>query len=135
MRCPKCHNIYQDPMLKYCLQDGTLLEPQLASDQDAPTLLMNIDSSDLDNRRPYKTKNFEGRCKMVMQAILMMAARQPITEVGIRQLAPRFMTGEQAIKAVEALVEEKPVYKYTTAHPDGRRISIYWWDRETLGEE
>jgi hypothetical protein len=45
MRCPKCQRIYKDPTLRFCLDDGIVLEPLPSRfRQDATTEIMNAPS-------------------------------------------------------------------------------------------
>ena len=127
MYCPKCQRTYDDDTLKFCLQDG---EP-LKHNQDAPTLTMEPD--DLDTRRPYKKSNLKEGCKVSLEATLRFIGRQPITERGIIDLAPRFMTEEQVREAIKGLFEDG--FLKEISFPDISRLQMYWWDVDKMNED
>jgi hypothetical protein len=132
MRCPICKKMYDDQALRYCLDDGAPLHPTHSKvDQDAPTLVTEAD--DLDARRPYRKSNLEGRCKVTLEATLRFIGRQPITERGIIELAPRFMTDEQVRKAIAALIEDG--FLNLVSFPDISKLQMYWWDVEKMNED
>lgn len=121
MRCPTCNKMYDDSSLRYCLADGTQLQPTHPGvDREAPTLaLTNDEQAEADAQ-------LETRHTLVMQAVIRLLGGEWMAFDEIMQLAPKVMTEAQVLRAVDKLVENGYLRRSKL-----KGIAIYSYNPET----
>lgn len=135
MRCPTCNKMYDDPTLRYCLEDGTQLQPTHSGvDREAPTLALP------NEEQAEANAQLETRYALIMQAAIRFLGDEWMSFDEIMQLAPKVMTEAQVLKAVDKLVESGylrrsrlkgiAIYSYNPEIPFSYNLETTWYEYE-----
>jgi hypothetical protein len=133
MRCPTCQKAYDDPALRYCLDDGAQLQPTHARfDRDAPTLKIESPPtstpSKLENLAISMWEELEGadrriRTAILLQNVIIITTDKPLSALDIFAISPRFMSQAEVNESIKYLLSRglletksdanaEPLYSY-----------------------
>lgn len=130
MRCPTCKKIYDEPALRYCLDDGAVLQPTHARfEQDVPTLTMKNQPAQ-GVASAFPTRIIDPKIVDTLYQTLITFDKQPLTLDEIYQLAPRFMNDDDILTSVGVLLKRKALIMF--ADPHVRKPQYYWKEQDEI---